>query len=135
MNSENQEKEWLTLYGDLKPKKPKLKIGDKVRLSKMRRSFSKGYLPGWTEELFVVAKVILGNPPYYKIKDLNNEILEGTFYNNELQKVYKNDNIFKIESILKKRRPNKQQELFVKWLGYPESFNSWVQKHDIVQYA
>ena len=49
VNSENQEEVWLTLYGDLKPKKPKLKVRDKIRLSKMRRSFSKRYLFTWLD--------------------------------------------------------------------------------------
>ena len=125
----------VNFYGDLKPKQPKLKVGDQVRLSKTRKVFGKSYLPGWSEELFVVAEAISGDPPYYKIKDLNNEMLEGTFYDAELQKVHKNNNIFRIESILQKRRRNKQLEFLVKWLGYPETFNSWVPKRDIVHYA
>ena len=48
-----------------------------------------------------------GDPPFYKMKDLNNEILDGTFYAEELQKIYNTDGIFKIESILKKRRRKK----------------------------
>ena len=135
VNTENQETVWLTLYGDLEPKQPKLKVVDQVRLSKTRKVFGNSYLPRWTEELFVVAEAISDDPPYYKIKDLNNEMLEGTFYDAELQKVHKNNNIFRIESILQKRRRNKQLEFLVKWLGYPETFNSWVPKRDIVHYA
>ena len=134
MKSENQEEVWLTLFGDLQSKKPNSKVGDKVRLSKMKKSFNKGYLPDWTKELFLVAKAISSNHPNYKIKDLNNQILQRTFYDSELQKVYKNNYIFKIESIVERRRRNNQQGFFVKWLGYSESFNSWIQKHDIVQY-
>ena len=61
---------WLTLYEDLKPKQPKLKVGDQVRLSKTRKVFGKSYLPGWTEELFVVAEAIPGDPPLglYKVE-------------------------------------------------------------------
>ena len=33
-------------------RKPKLKVGDQVRLSMTRMRFGKGYLPGWTDELF-----------------------------------------------------------------------------------
>jgi len=52
----------------------------------------------WTQELFVVAKAIAGFPSYYKIKDLNNEILEGTFCDAELQKVVKKDDTYKIDA-------------------------------------
>ena len=116
-------------------RKPKLKIGDKVRISKNRRAFAKSHLPGWTEELFIVHQAYSGDPPFYKIKDLNNEILDGTFYAEELQKIYKTDGIFKIESILKKRRRKKQQEYLVKWSGYPATSNSWIPAKQLVYYA
>ena len=130
----NQEHVWQTLYSDVKIKQPKLKVGDKVRLSMTRVQFRKGYLPGWTNEIFVVAKAIAGSPPYYKIKDLNDEILEGTFYDAELQKIVKKDDTYKIEYIIKKRRRGKHQEYFVKRLGYPDSF-SWVRESDFVDYS
>ena len=135
VNAENQEEVWLTLYGDVNMRKPKLKIGDKVRISKNRRAFAKSHLPGWTEELFIVHQAYSGDPPFYKIKDLNNEILDGTFYAEELQKIYKTDGIFKIESILKKRKRKKQQEYLVKWSGYPATFNSWIPAKQLVYYA
>ena len=91
VNAENQEEVWLTLYGDVNMQNPKLKIGDKVRLAKNRRAFAKSHLPGWTEELFIVHQAFSGNPPFYKIKDLNNEFLDGTFYAEKLQKIYKTD--------------------------------------------
>jgi len=89
VNLKYQERVWQTLYSDEKIKQPKLEVGDKVCLAMTLVRIRKGYLPGWTQELFVVAKAIAGFPPYYKIKDLNNEILEGTFYDTELQKLLK----------------------------------------------
>ena len=130
VNPENQEDVWHTLYSQPTLKEPKLKVNDKVRLSTNRIRFRKGYLPGWTDEIFQVARVYKGNPPYYKIKDLGGDILIGTFYENELQKIYKNDDIFRIETILKKRRSKKGVEYLVKWFGYPPSFNSWVKEKD-----
>ena len=61
--------------------------------------------------------------------------MKESFYEAELQKVVKSDNIYKVESILKKRKRNKRQEYFVKWLGYPDSFNCWVREQDLVRYA
>ena len=58
VNTCNEEQIWKNLYakrlGSKRPK-PKLKVGDRVRLNKKYRVFNKGYLPGWTEEVFVVA--------------------------------------------------------------------------------
>ena len=61
------------------------------------------------EELFVVAQAVSGDPPYYKIRDLNNEILEGTFYDSELQKISKSDDTYQIERIVKTRTRRKQR--------------------------
>ena len=135
VNPSNQELVWLTLHGSLHPKTPKLKVGDRVRISMMRRRFEKSYYQGWTEEEFEIAEAFTDDPPYYKVKDLKGTVLEGIFYEQEVQKVVKNDNIYKIESILKKRKRKKHQEFFVKWLGYPDSSNSWIRERDLVRYA
>ena len=87
---ENEKKVFANLYADLiylKPKKPKISIGDKVRVSKYkRRVFDKGYTPNWTEEVFTVDKILLTKPVTYKIVDLLGEEIEGSFYEKELQK-------------------------------------------------
>ena len=100
VNSKNQELVWQSLYGEARPASPKMKVNDIVRLSMTRMQFRKGYLPGWTVELFQIAEAFSGDPPFYKIKDLRGEVLEGTFYQEELQKVYKNDDVFQIERIM-----------------------------------
>jgi hypothetical protein len=82
------------LYGRKGPNKScKFSPGDRVRLSKTKRTFKKGYLPNWTEELFTVVKCIETSPPVYLVKDDHGEILEGTFYAEELQKVIKTDDV------------------------------------------
>ena len=68
-------------------RKPTFKAGDKVMLSKVRRTFKKGYLPGWTEEIFIVDRVINSYVPSYKIKEYDGTPVKGTFYEEELQKV------------------------------------------------
>ena len=70
-------------------------------------------------------------PPVYLIKDDHGEILEGTFYSEELQKVIKKDDIYKIEMILKKRKMGRRVQYLVKWLGYPDTFNRWIFKQDL----
>ena len=55
-----------------------------MRLSKAKRTFKKGYLPNWTEELLTVVKCIETRPPIYLVKDDHGEILEGIFYAEEI---------------------------------------------------
>jgi hypothetical protein len=102
-----------------------------VRLSKAKRTFKKGYLPNWTEELFTVVKCIETRRPVYLVKDDHGEILEGIFYAEEIQKVIKQDDVYKIQSVLKKRQKGRIVQYLVKWCGYPESFNSWIFKQDL----
>ena len=78
-----------------------------------------------------MAKTFKDSTPYYKIEDLNGEEITGIFYQEELQKIDKTDNIFKIERIIKKRSTRKSMQYLVKWLGFPESFDSWVDKKDL----
>lgn len=112
---------------------PKFAIGDKVRISKNKTVFEKGYTPNWTREIFIIHKIIIQSPPTYIIKDLNDEIIEGRFYEQELQKIDKNNEIYTIDKIIRKRKRNKTTEYFVSWLGYPKSFNSWISATDLIQ--
>ena len=87
---ENEEKVFVNLYGNLiywKPKKPKFTIGDKVRISKYkRRIFDKGYTPNWTEEVFVVDKVLPTKPVTYEIVDSMGEELRDLFMKKNFKK-------------------------------------------------
>jgi len=60
--------------------KPKFKVGDKVRISKYnRKTFDKGYTPNWTEEISIVDKIHSTIPTTHKLKDLNDEEIQGNF--------------------------------------------------------
>ncbi|CAB4026797.1 uncharacterized transposon-derived [Paramuricea clavata] len=118
----NEKKVWHTLCDDhsvAKNVKYKFRIGDQVRISKMKRTFEKGYLPNFSKEIFTISKQIPRDPPVYKLKDLDGEELKGTFYEKELQKIIKKDDVYKIEKILKKRGRGSNVHYLVKWLGYP----------------
>ena len=54
-------------------KDPKFKVGDYVRISKYKNIFAKGYMPNWSEEVFVVDKIKNIVPWTYVINDLNGE--------------------------------------------------------------
>ena len=77
-------------------------------------------------------KRIRRKPPVYKIADYHGDELEGTSYEPELQKVIKTDSdYYRVERVIKSRMRNKQKEHFVKWLGYPDSFNSCVPASNV----
>ena len=66
--------------------KPKFKVGDRVRIFKYKIIFKKGYKGYWTKEIFKVVEIKETNPIMYKIQDLNNENIQGSFYAEELQR-------------------------------------------------
>ena len=75
--------------------------------------------------MFTISTVQNTTPVTYKIIDYNNEEIEGTFYEQELQK--STQEVFRIEKVIKKGK-NKS---LVKWLGYPDKFNSWIENKDL----
>ena len=83
-------------------------------------------MPNWSEEIFVISKIKNTVPGTYVINDLHGEEIIGTFYEKELQGTRQNE--FRIEKIIKR----KGDELYVKWKGYSNSFNSWIDKKNIV---
>ena len=107
-------------------KDPKFKVGDHVRISKYKNIAAKGYTPNWSEEIFVIKEIKNTGPCAYVISVLNDEEIIGTFYEKELQKI--NQQEFRIEKVIEK----KGKKLYVKWKGYDNSFNSWIDKKDLV---
>ena len=125
----NEFKVWKTLYPnclDILDINPKFSVGDKVRISKKKELFEKGYTTRWTEEIFTITKIKRTSPITYKIADLNGEEIDGTFSEPELQKT--GQQLFRIEKVIEKGK-NKS---LVKWKGYSNDFNSWVDNKDIV---
>lgn len=113
--------------------KPKCKMGDYVRISKYKGVFDKGYYPEWSDEIFKIASVIESQPMVYKIVDLQDEDIDGRFYEQEIQKVFYDENaVFAIEKIISQRVVGRSRQVLVKWRGYPPKFNSWVDE-SIVQ--
>ena len=109
-------------YHSLRIKKPKFKVGDKVRISN-KHQFEKGYTPNWTTEISTIKRINPIHPITYLLEDFQGNPISGGFYEYELQKTLHPDE-YLIEKILK-RKGNK---IFVKWLGFDNSFNSWTNK-------
>ena len=106
---------------------PKFKAGDHVKISKYKNIFAKGYTSNQSEEVFVIKKVKNIVPWTYSINDLNGEEIIGTFDEKELQKP--NQQEFRIEKVIKE----KCDKLYDKWKHYDSSFNSWIDKKDLVK--
>ncbi|XP_070168346.1 uncharacterized protein [Polyergus mexicanus] len=106
----------------------RFKVGDYVRINKLKHMFEKGYTPNWSTEIFVIDKVFKNIPPYYHIKDMKGEEIKGTFYEQELQKTKIPTNIYLVVKILK-RKGNK---VYVKWLGFDNTHNQWINKKDLI---
>ena len=130
VNVLNSSKVWDKLYGGRwkRPQSVKLKVGDRVRLNKKFRTFKKSYLPGWTEEVFIVDRVRPGPVPTFRITEWDGTEVRGTFYTQDLQKVtVADDDIFRVEKVLRCRGT----KLLVRWKGWPNKYDSWIDKKDL----
>ena len=111
---------------NINEKDPELKIAHYVTISKYKNIFSKGYTPDWSEEIFIINKIQKTVPWTYLNNYLNGKEIKGSFYEKELQKTDQKE--FRIEKVIKK----KGDKLYVKWKGYDNSFNSLINKKDII---
>ena len=100
-NNEKYIEENMYTY-DKTSKTPKFKVNDLVRISLKRRTiFDKASAnTKWSEELFKIHSINRSNVITYKIKDLNDEIIDGIFYQQELQKTKNTSEVYIIEKII-----------------------------------
>lgn len=104
-----------------------LKMNDFVRISRYKNIFEKGYTANFSTEVFKITKILATVPITYLIEDLHAQPIKGCFYKHELLKTNCPD-IYLVEKVLKKQK----NKLFVKWLGFDSSHNSYIQKKDYV---
>ena len=105
---------------------PKFSIGDSVRVSKHKTVFAKGYTPNWSTEIFKILKVQPTRPVTYLLEDYEEKPISGCFYEEELQKAAYPD-VFLVEKILRRKTMSDgARQMFVKWLGFDDSHNSWI---------
>ena len=102
-------------------------VGDLVRIAQHRATFRKSYESGWTEELFKITERVPRKISMYKIEDLAGELIKGSFYEYELQKVRLADSRFIIDRVIKtKRGKNKKLMYCITFLGEIIRLNSTV---------
>lgn len=115
---------------DIYNSKPKFKVGDFVRISRTKGVFEKGYKPKWSKEVFKIIAVDKLDPIMYQLEDLLKEQIEGKFYEPELQKTELKD-FAMIEKVIRTKIVNGVKKYFVKYDGYDDKFNEWVNEDKI----
>lgn len=108
-------------------------VGDTVRVAKTKNKFSRGYHQRSNEEIFKIYKISTKMPvPMYYLESYDSsEKIKGGFYSFELTKI--SGEIFRIEKVIRKRTRNGNKELYVKWKGFNDTYNSWVMESDVTQ--
>ena len=96
---------------------PKSKVGDNIRISRYRNIFAKGYLSNWSEEVFVIKRVKITVLWTYIVSDLKGEEVTK----NKIKE-------FRVQKVIKR----KGDKLYVRWKGYDNSSNNWIDKKDMV---
>jgi hypothetical protein len=132
----NEKEIFNHLYGKVlasdQAKKPRFrfKIGDLVRISKFKPTFSKGYLKNFTEEFFKVTDTVPSVPVTYRITDLQDTLIQGIFYEAQLQRIRLSDQnkAYKIEVLKTRKTKGGRSEFLVHYLGWPHSYDQWVSK-------
>jgi len=129
----------LQVYHNLYPekeikskKKAAFKVGDQVRVSRIKEQFEKGYEPRFSYEVFTVAEVLPTSPITYKLKDYDGDMIEGSWYEQELLKS-KVPDYYLVEKVLRTRTVGKKKESLVKFLGWPKKFNQWIADDKITE--
>ncbi|MGI9555418.1 MAG: DDE-type integrase/transposase/recombinase [Cyanophyceae cyanobacterium] len=130
VSGDNERQIFSRLYIKLPAKGKRYKSGQMVRISKIKRVFDKGYYPNYTEEIYRIVKVHNKRPIQYELEDLLHEKLDGKFVAEELAAVTKSTHdIWRVEKVIKRDRRGRY---FVKWTGFPEKFNSWVDEISMI---
>ena len=118
-------------------RRTKLNVGSYVRLvlaTVTQAKFTKGYNQQNTREVFKIHAIKKNTlPTTYTLKDLSGELIEGSFYFEELVETSKPE-FFLINKIIKSKTINNKKRYFVSWKGYDESFNSWIESEAIYNF-
>jgi Integrase core domain/Chromo (CHRromatin Organisation MOdifier) domain len=118
-------------YEKLPRKKVNFKIGDFVRIAKQKGKFSRGYNEQTTHEIFRIYQIDNRKKiPLYHLEEYDGEEkIKGGFYDFELTLV--STEIFRVEKVIKRRRYRGKNQLFVKWKGFSDKYNEWINEDQV----
>ena len=137
VTSQNENVVRKNLYPKIKKEKQHSRqlfnIGDSVRITKKKNIFQKGYEKSWSHEVFTVSQIKDTYPITYGIKDYKGNLIEGSWYSNELQLVDISENIWPIEKIVRTRNKKGKTQYLVKFLGYPDEANTWIEQEELFE--
>ena len=127
------QKKMQKYYAKIKPSIPKYKIGDTVRIQRLRGKFDRRYNERAKQEIFKIRNIKTNlKIPLYELSDYSGkENIKGSFYQSEIVKV--TGDVFRIEKVLKRRNYRGNDQLFVKWKGFNDSYNSWIDASQVTQ--
>jgi hypothetical protein len=135
VNHQNSNIVFFNLYGvksinELKQKRSKVLLSPKtlVRKQYIFTPFDKSYYPNWTDQIFEVETAKSGPvKTVYSISDDSSQ----KYYPEQLQKV--KNNLYRVEKVIRRRIFKGKRQSFVKWLGYPANYNSWIDDSEIIK--
>lgn len=107
---------------------PKYKLGDWVRINRLKGIFEKGFHPNWSYEIFKIVGIRKSVPVLYELVDFYGDAIEGAFYESDIQPVA-DPTFFPVEKVLKQRTLKGKREKLVKLLGYKEP--RWLPADDV----
>jgi hypothetical protein len=113
-----------------KAKKPKFSVGDHVRITRLKQTFEKGYHANFSYEVFTIAKILNTHPVTYKLADYVDDIIDGSFYEQELLKTNV-PTYYEVENVVKTRKVGNKTQYLVHFYGWPKKFDEWVDKSQI----
>jgi hypothetical protein len=136
VTKKNQAEVWMVQYNrHLKPDgKFKLQVDDNVRISHLRRAFSREYDERYTGEIFKVkTRMVRGGLNVYTLKDFMGEDVGGTFYEPELQLITVDpDAVYKIDHVVRTRkRRGIEKEVLIRWRHWPAKFDTWLKASEL----
>ncbi len=103
-----------------------------VRISGTKTPFTKSYFETFSTALYqVVDRYKRDGIPYYKVKEAYppSDIIEGSFYESQLLGVppdIKDQKLFRIDKILKRKQVNRKKYVYVSYLGYEKKYDEWI---------
>ena len=130
---------FLKMYGKEKkdkllPKRDDPKVGDTVRLSRIKGVFDKEETGNYTREYFTVKDISTNqNIPMFGLKDSKGKDLEGRAYGHELQKIDidPEQDFFEVSKVWRKKKVRGKQMALVSWVGYNRRYDSWIPVSDL----